>query len=421
MTHSSPLSRFRLAGRIFASLLAALLLAGCGTPKVEVEQQPASFWPPAPDEPRIQFLRSFEKSTDITPAKTGLDKVLLGEETESALQITKPYGVKMWQGKIYVCDTKLKAVAVLDIPRKVVRLMGVSGAHKLDNPTDIAIAPDGMKYVTDNLKSAVVVFDANDKAVGAFTHSNFKPVGVAVYQNELAVADFQMQRVEILDRGTGQVKKTIGTPGMKDGQFVRPLSVAYDAQGNLFVMDFMKCRMQKFDRTGKLILAIGEVSTAAGNFVRPKQITVDRDNYLYVVDAGFQNVQLFNSAGKLLTFFGAAGTHPGAMQLPAGITVTDNPQDLEIFKPYVHPAFNADRLIIVTNQFGPNRVAVYALGKLKPGVSVADISPSRIPVPLAATQPSTQPSTVPTVLPPEERSSDSSTTPASDKTTTPKP
>jgi len=57
----------------------------------------------------------------------------------------------------------------------------------------------------------------------------------------------------------------------------------------------------------------------------------------------------------------------------------------------VHPAFNADRLIIVTNQVGPNRVAIYALGKLKPGITAAEISGSRIAVPVAASQPTSQP------------------------------
>jgi sugar lactone lactonase YvrE len=380
-------------------LTAGLLIAGCASQPVKVEQKATSFWPPAPDEPRIQFLRSYEKSTDVGGAKSGLDKLILGDEPESALQITKPYGVKMWQGKIYVCDTKQKAVIVLDVRRKITRMMGVTGT-KLENPSDIAIAPDGTKYVTDTVRGAVVVFDAKDQQVASFTHANFKPVAVAIYNDEIAVADFQMQRIEIMDRSTGQVRRYVGTAGTEDGQFVRPLAVAYDAQGNLVTSDFMRCRIQKFDRTGKLMAAIGEISTVAGNFVRPKHIAVDRDEFLYVVDAGFQNVQIFDSAGYLLTFFGTSGTHPGAMQLPAGICIDDDPQDIALFKDDVHPAFSPDRLIIVTNQVGPNRVAIYALGKLKSGVTAADISGSRIAIPVAASQPTNQPKLGPEPLEP---------------------
>jgi DNA-binding beta-propeller fold protein YncE len=266
---------------------------------------------------------------------------------------------------------------------------------KLESPSDIAIAPEGTKYVADPQRGAVVVFNASDQQVGMFTHANFRPVAVAVHNDEIAVADFQMQRVEIMDRSTGQVRRTVGSAGVNDGQFIRPLAVTYDREGNLVTCDFMRCRIQKFDPSGKLISGLGEISAAAGNFIRPKHIAVDKDGYLYVVDAGFQNVQLFSPDGYLLTFFGAAGAHPGAMQLPAGIAIDEDPQDLALFKEYVHPSFIADRLIIVTNQVGPNRVAVYALGKLKPGVTAADINNSRISVPVAASQPTSQPTLAP--------------------------
>lgn len=403
MTHCSPTTRFRLAGRIFACLIVGLVVAGCNTAsKPQLEQRPTSFWPPAPDEPRIQFLHSFFQSTDVTPAKAGLEKVILGTQPENAIEIAKPYGIKIWQGKIYVCDVKLKAVLVLDLRKKLVRTMGTTGTDALQNPADICIAPEGTKYVADSLGNKVVVFDASDKQIGVFTHSNFKPVGVAVYGDELAVADFAMQRVEIMDRSTGKVRRTIGSPGMKDGQFIRPLAVAYEANGNLVVSDFMKCRIQKFDRSGKLINAMGNISTGIADFVRPKHIAIDREGMLYVVDAAFQNVQVFGADWIVRTFFGTAGTHPGSMQLPAGITVDDDPQNMELFREYLHPAFEPQRLILVTNQFGPNRVAVYALGKLKPGLTVADISPSRIKIPVAATQATTEPTTLPTTLPTED-------------------
>jgi hypothetical protein len=392
-THPHP-PVVRTPARFLLTLAAALLLAGCAAQTVKNEPKMTSFWPPAPDEPRIQFLRGFQSSTDVGSVKSGLDKLILGDQPESALEITKPYGVKMWQGKIYVCDTKQKAVIVLDLRQKITRMMGVTGM-KLESPSDIAIAPEGTKYVADPQRGAVVVFNAADQQVGMFTHANFRPVAVAVHNDELAVADFQTQRIEIMDRSTGQVRRTVGTPGPEDGQFVRPLAVTYDREGNLVTCDFMRCRIQKFDPSGKLISALGEISAAAGNFIRPKHIAVDKDGYLYVVDAGFQNVQLFSPDGYLLTFFGAAGAHPGAMQLPAGIAIDEDPQDLALFKDDVHPAFLPDRLIIVTNQMGPNRVAVYALGKLKPGVTAADITGSRIAVPVAASQPTSQPALAP--------------------------
>jgi hypothetical protein len=60
-----------------------------------------------------------------------------------------------------------------------------------------------------------------------------------------------------------------------------------------------------------------------------------------------------------------------------------------LFQQYVHPAFEAQRLVLVTNQFGDNKVSVYALGHLKEGKTVADISASQGIVPTGVGDPKT--------------------------------
>ena len=60
------------------------------------------------------------------------------------------------------------------------------------------------------------------------------------------------------------------------------------------------------------------------------------------------------------------------MYLPAGVCVHEG--DLDLFKNKIHPAFQAERLILVTNQFGHNKVSVYAMGHLEPGKTVEDIA-----------------------------------------------
>jgi len=66
--------------------------------------------------------------------------------------------------------------------------------------------------------------------------------------------------------------------------------------------------------------------------------------------------------------------------------------DLDLFKATIPDAFEAERLILVTNQFGDNRVSVYAKGHLKAGHTVEELSGSRNIVPSATT---TQPTTGP--------------------------
>jgi DNA-binding beta-propeller fold protein YncE len=240
-------------------------------------------------------------------------------------------------------------------------------------PTDIAIAPDGMKYVVDRRVGRIFVFDAEDRHVSTLGQRGLIPVGVAVRGDELYVPDFETQSVLVLDRHTGTTLRSIGEAGGGPGQFIRPLGIDVDQEGNVYVTDAIRGRLQKFAPDGELIFIQGDISDAPGDFVRPKHVAVDRDGVIYVVDAAFQNVQMFNTDGELLMFFGSPGSHLGSMSLPAGVAVYD--ADMDLFEEYAHPAFESKRIVLVTNQFGLHKVAVYALGNLRQGATIDDITP----------------------------------------------
>ena len=396
--------------------LVLLLATGCastpppsGRPP-ETSVMKAAFWPPYPDEPRIQFLTSYLNSKEVEPSRSKLDDLVYGKEKEETQTVSKPYGVRMWNGKIYVCDLRSNCVVIFDLRKKQTLIMGKSGSEPLQTPTDIAIADDGTKYVTDTGRGLVVVFDASDKSVNVIGHKDFKPVAAAVYKDDLYVVDTAGKRLEVFNRHTGQLMRTIGGPGGNIGQFILPISVTVDKNGFIYVMDIMTTRLTKFDQSGKPVIAyFGTVTATVGGLVRPKHVAVDDNGIIYVVDAAFQNVQLYDQNGQVLTYFGSPGNHPGAMYLPAGICVHQG--DMDLFKDYFHPAFQPQYLIVVTNQFGPRRVAVYAFGQLKPGKTVRDIAASKDVVatgladktsPNVTTElPATQPATLPTLAPPQ--------------------
>ena len=372
---SHPLNRHGV-GAVGIALFAVFV--GCASaPRVEKKTNSEyAFWPAFPAEPRVQFLVSYRLSSDIIPPRSGFQRLVFGGKAE-ALPINKPYGVEMWDGKIYVCDIRAASVVVLDLKQKETRVLISRRLGGLSQPVDIAIAPDGTKYIADLHRGLIFVFDAKDRSTTAFGWSGLKPSGVAVAGDELFVTDFTSQSVVVMDRYTGEKKRQIGEPGSEDGQFVMPLGVEV-ANNKLFTCDVIRCRVQEFTPTGVLQGAFGEIGDSAGMFVRPKQMGVDSDGIIYVVDAAFQNVQMFNKDGHILMFFGSAGTHPGSMNLPAGLCVHEG--DLDLFTQYIHPAFDANRLILVTNQFGGNKVSVYAMGGLKKGYTVQDLAGTIAPV-----------------------------------------
>ncbi|MBT8486890.1 MAG: hypothetical protein HKO59_16170 [Phycisphaerales bacterium] len=378
----------------------AVLLAGCASaPTAPGSATAAAFWPPFPAAPRIQYLASYRYSEDVEPARSALDELITGSDRQ-VLPIVKPYGVAMWDGKIYVCDTKNAGVVVLDVRNQQTRLMGVSGAGRLTSPTDVAISADGVKYVSDAQRGVVMAYDADERIVATFGFTGFRPTGVAVRGGELYVCDFESRTVHVLDRFTGDRLRVLGEQLAEEEQMAWPLGIDVDPAGNVYVSDVLHCRVRKFAPDGTLLNAFGTIGTNPGNFVRPKHLAVDSDGIVYVVDAGFANVQLFDDSNRLLMFFGSAGAHPGAMQLPAGVCVHDG--DLDLYRELIHPDFQAERLVLVTNQFGPSKVSVYAMGQLRPGVTPRDITAGSVPVPTGLSESPDDPLGLPGLVNPDE-------------------
>ena len=373
--------------------IALICMAGCASaPKAAApEKKGYSFWPPAPDEPHIQFLVAYNNSMDVVASESGFSKLIYGKESRQAYLINKPYGVRMWNGCIYVCDVRSKGITVLDLRKQQTRIMGATGVMSIGKAVDVAIAPDGTKYVVDAAQTAVLVYTSDEKFAASFPLPGSSPVGIAVFGDLLYVADFKNAQVRVLNRQTGVQIRTIGERGGQDGQFIGPLGVAADKEGNIYVSDTIKTRVQKFSPDGKLIMAFGVTGNRMGDFVRPKQLGVGGDGQIHVVDAAFNNVQVFDPEGKIVGYYGAAGRHPGAMDLPAGLDVHET--DFDLFAQYVHPAFEVERLVLVANQFGTQKISVYAMGHLKPGKTVADIAAGRgsVAAGVAATQPTTAP------------------------------
>src|SRR5262245_31438237 len=101
------------------AFLAAVITAGCATKKPAPQNY--IFFPPAPDEPRIQYLMSFGSEDELgTGGK--FNEFVVGKE-KVFRPIWKPYGVTMNQGKIYVCDTQAGSVIAADMVKRKFRIL----------------------------------------------------------------------------------------------------------------------------------------------------------------------------------------------------------------------------------------------------------------------------------------------------------
>jgi len=341
------------------AILSIFALWGCAS--APTRKPNGIFFPPAPDLPRVQFLTSFSGLKDVEK-QSSFNRFVAGEQGNKILD--KPYGVAMYEGKIYVCDTN-DTVVVLDLRNKsYTALKGATGSGRLIQPINISIESDGTKYVTDPVRGQVVVFDKNDDYVKAYgTPGNWRPVDAVPYEDRLYVADMTSGQIKVFDKQSGEIVKTIGDKGEPSERIDRPTNLAFDNEGYLYVTDIGRFQVVKFDRDGHFRNTIGKAGDNWGHFTRPKGIAIDREGHLYVADASFNNVQIFNKEGRILMFFGEGGTEAGKFLLPAKVSISYN--DLQYFQRYADPSFQMEYLIFVTSQLGDRSISVLAYGKEK--------------------------------------------------------
>jgi len=324
------------------------------------QRGPAVFFPEPPAPPRVQFLTSFNGLKDVEK-QSGFDRFVVGETPD--VRLDKPYGVAIHAGRIYVCDTN-STVVVFDLRARRFEAMraALEGPGKLLQPTNISIDAQGFKYVTDPVRGQVVVFDADDHYLRSFGLSReWRPVDAVPFGDRLYVADYANGVVEVFDMATGEVVRTIGDRGAPEERLGRPTNLAFDPDGDLYVTDFYRIQILKFDRDGHFKAALGRAGDNPGTFARPKGLAVDREGRLFAVDAAFGNVQVFDRDGNLLMYFGKGGQQPGDLVLPAEVTVDYD--DVDLFRDEADPNFEVESLILVTSQFGPRMVNVYAFGR----------------------------------------------------------
>lgn len=344
----------------WACALALLLAAGCATPRPA--PLPPVFYPPAPEAPRVQFLCSLNSSANVAPPPSAFARFLLGDDRlRNATQLVRPYGLALWQHRLYVCDSGSRQGVVFDFALRECRTFGLEGLFRFGQPINVSVGPGGEKYVTDTVRGQVLVFDRDDQPARALGRPNeMKPCDALWHDGQLYVADLKSNSILVLDPQSGRVLRQIGRAGSGPGQFAQPTNLAFGPDGCLYVSDTLNARVQVLDRSGQVVRVVGTLGRAPGQMVRPKGIAVDRQGRLYVCDAAAEVVQVFDTEGRLLMFLGGPGPGRGALALPAKVAISYT--GIEHFAGHAAPGFQIEYLLFVGNQLGPDKINVYAFG-----------------------------------------------------------
>ena len=301
-------------------------------------------WPQPPAIARVKYMtyysgQKLDPVVQATKKKQGWMDRLAGAQTEQEIRDThphfvlvEPYGLAVnSKGSLFVADQKVGAIFVFNTETKDVDMIKHGVNANFGRIIGLAIDDGDRLFVSDAKLHRVLIFNPKYEVTGQINSGLGSPSGLAI-DNEnrlLYVADVELDQVLVYDADTLNSIRKIGTTGHNHelttpGDFAKPVGVAVDSEGNLYVADTMNNRIEIFDADGQFIKEFGKAGDGPGYFARPKGIAIDADDHIWVADGMQDRVQVFNKEGQLLTYLGGHGNLPGQFAALCGIAIDKN-------------------------------------------------------------------------------------------------
>lgn len=311
----------------FLLLLAVvfLFLGGCGP--LAVKEQPRFFWPPPPDEPKIEYINFYYSDEDLLRGvDRRLEAAILGKRKPVRI-LFQPFSVASdGKGRIFVTDFNGLKVTILDFVNHTTRLLQ---EETKGQPQKVVVDKQGEIWILNGAERIVYHYAADEKKLATLKLAGVEraaSLAVDSVRQRLYLSDVPNHRICVFDY-QGTKLSSIGVRGREPGELNYPTDLDLDSAGNLYVVDSMNARIQVFSPEGVFIRAFGERGTALGSFASAKGIAVSPSNLVYVTDATQNKIVIFNSEGDYLLTLGGGyvfdGTkvQPGGLNFPVGIDV----------------------------------------------------------------------------------------------------
>lgn len=139
-----------------------------------------------------------------------------------------------------------------------------------------------------------------------------KPYGVAVYKGKIYVADSGASRVVIMDLAKKTFDYLPGATG--PGSLKKPINLAFDPEGNLYVTDTARKEVLQFDPEGKFVRVIGK-----NDIKKPADVVADKDT-IFVLDITANDIKVFDKrSGELLRTIGKASEGTPGLSIPTNM------------------------------------------------------------------------------------------------------
>lgn len=200
----------------------------------------------------------------------------------------------------------------------------LAGLPSPGGPEGLAVTPGGLVLWTDAAAGRLVLrdpCDGRERPVPLDPDAHLiDPRGLAVLaaRQALVIADAGSHRLLLLALGTWQLIDLWGGPGSTPGRFDRPMGIAVDAEGSVYVVEAGSPRVQKLDPTGVVDPGFeAAVAASAPTLANPAAVAVDGDR-VWVLDAGTGALFAFGLDGSGGGHLDLTLAEPGGLAVIAG-------------------------------------------------------------------------------------------------------
>lgn len=143
-----------------------------------------------------------------------------------------------------------------------------------------------------------------------------EPSGLALVNQQVWVVDRGNHRLQIFSK-KGRFHKVVGALGKAAGQFFQPTGLAFDAVNQrIAVADTGNARVQILNVAGQPLHVL-EQDAEGGSLAKPVALAFDPNGNLYVVDQARNRIVRFDSNGNPLPSWGDYGPHFGLLDAPS--------------------------------------------------------------------------------------------------------
>ena len=179
----------------------------------------------------------------------------------------------------------------------------------------VAVDDDDNVYVTDCDSGKIFKFDKHRVKVMAIKPAinGFAARGIAMFRDHVIVADEGNHQLLVFARDLCLEKKINCQTG-------RPMGVACDQDGNMYVCNFRDNCIQVFSTQGVFLHSFSEKGSSSHKLDYPHSIYIAGD-LVYVTEWGDAHcVSVFTKKGKFITSFGKRGSK-GEFRYPGGLAM----------------------------------------------------------------------------------------------------